>query len=106
MSYVYLLRKMQHPENMTKVASEALLREKLGKTTYTDYEVLDLLSLNIPYFYHLPGEKHLYNGDGHRYENAFTETAIEVMKKQLNNRSKEKKLFDCKIIARNLANHS
>lgn len=102
MSYVYLLRKIQQPENMTRTSSEKVLREKLGITAYTDYEVSDLLSLNIPYFYHLSGERHLYNGNGCRYENTFSETAIEVIKQQLMSRSEEKKFFDCNIIARHL----
>ena len=102
MSYAYLLRRIQQPENMTLSSSETVLREKLGATIYTDYEVADLLSLNIPYFYHFPDERHLYTGNSHRYEDAFTESAIDVMKRQLVNRSEEKKLFDCEIITRHL----
>lgn len=102
MSYVYLLRKIQQPENMACLSSETMLREKLGVTAYTDYEVSDLLTSNIPYFYHLPGERHLYDGNGHRYDNVFSETAVEVMKQQLTCRSEEKKAFDCDIIARHL----
>lgn len=87
---------------MSKTASEAILRQKLGNTAFTDYEVLDLLSLNVPYFYHLPGERHLYDGRAQRYENTFNDTAVEVIKRQLRNRSVEKKRFDCEIIMRHL----
>ncbi len=39
---------------------------------------------------------------GCRYDNTFKETAIEVMKQYLKERSEEKKRFDCEIIARDL----
>jgi thymidylate synthase len=38
--------------------------EKLAGTPYAEYKVADLLSLNVPYFYHFPGKRHLYDGHG------------------------------------------
>jgi len=102
MTYMYLLRSILQPENLSRESSRSFLRQKLGNTTYTDYEVSDLLSLNIPYFYHLPGKRHLYGGKDQKYDNAFKEVATEVMKRHFKERSKEKKQFDCEIIRRHL----
>lgn len=103
MTYAYLLRKIFEPEHISRMSSESVLRQKLGDSIYTNYEVSDLLSLNIPYFYHMPGEKHLYDGRGQRYENAFKESAVEVIQRQFKERSEAKKRFDCEIIARHLS---
>lgn len=102
MTYAYLLRKMQQPEYLSKAEADKFLRSKLGETPYTENEMKDLLSLNVPYFYHSPGEKNLYDARGHKYDDVFHKPAVEGMKKMLLNLSEEKKLFNCKIISRHL----
>lgn len=102
-TYLYLLRCIQQPDLViSRDKCEAFLREKLGNTPYTNYEVRELLALNIPYFYHLPEEHHLYDSSGNVYPNVFPHTALESLKKQFLERSDEKKAFDCQIISRHL----
>lgn len=103
MAYIYLLRKIQQPDWVrSHKETTVMLSEKLGSKPYTGYEVADLLKMNIPYFYHFPGERDLYDGNDHRYANVFEITAIEGLRNQFLNRSKEKMLFDCEILARHL----
>lgn len=103
LSYVYLLRKIQQPEVvLSRKKAESFLFEKLGITPYSQYEMEDLLDLNIPYFYHIPSQRHLYDGKGNKYSDVFGETAIVRLKKQFLNRSDEKKCFDCEILSRHL----
>lgn len=94
---------MQTPFHASKCEVENFLKEKLGNTIYTEYEVSDLMTLNIPYFYQSPGEKHIFDGSGRKYSNVFQNTAIEVMKNQMLNRSEAKKQFDCEIIRKHLS---
>lgn len=104
-AYFYLQRRIQHPEYCkSKKKSEMLIRSKLGDTPYTDYEANDILELNIPYFYQLPGERNLYDGKNQCYSHVFPNTAIEWMKKQLTDRSENKKINDCELIRKYLSN--
>lgn len=75
---------------------------KLGITPYSRYEAEDLLSLNIPYFYHTPSERHLYDAKNNRYDNVFSETAINRLQEQFFMRSDVKMNFDCQILSRHL----
>lgn len=75
----------------------------LGNTPYTDYEVNDILELNIPYFYQIPGEKHLYDGKNQCYFQVFPNTAIDWIKKHLTDHSQDTKLYDCKLIRKYLS---
>jgi len=103
LAYVYLLRKLQLPDQLTSVEkAKKMLHEKLGNTPYSEYEINDLLSLNIPYFFHYPHKKSLYDSHGHEYSNVFTETAIERLKKQFLSRSDKKMEFDCEILRRHI----
>lgn len=103
-AYVYLLRKMQQPDSLiSESQARQNLLEKITGTPYEEYEVSELLSLNIPYFYHIPGKKHLYDGNGKEYLNVFSETAVDTMRNQFLNRSEAKKNFDCEIILRHLS---
>lgn len=102
-SYSYLLRKIQHPEFLfSKADAENYLFSKLGNTPYTSYEMDQLFSLNIPYFYHFPGKKNLYDSNQREYTDVFTETGIKQLQNELLNRSKEKMEFNCEIIKRHL----
>ncbi|MBS0621886.1 MAG: type 2 lantipeptide synthetase LanM [Verrucomicrobia bacterium] len=102
-AYFYLQRRIQQPEYCkSKKKAEDFLRSKLRDTPYTDYEVQDLLALNIPYFYHKPGETYLYDGKNHCYSHVFPNTAIDWIKKHLTNRSEDKKLHDCRLIRKYL----
>lgn len=101
--YTYLLRKIQQPEMVAaKKEAESFLFEKLGKTPYSEYEVEDLLTLNIPYFYHIPNQRHLYDGRRKKYPNVFGETSVIRLKRQFLNRSEKKMQFDCEILLRHL----
>lgn len=103
-AYFYLQRRIQQPEYCkSKKKAEILIRNKLGDSLYTDYEVQDTLELNIPYFYQKPGERHLYNGKNHCYSNVFSSTAMDWLKKHLSNRSEDKKLYDCELIRKYLS---
>ncbi|CUI18101.1 hypothetical protein PNK_p0047 (plasmid) [Candidatus Protochlamydia naegleriophila] len=84
-----------------ELAKKTLL-EKIQETPYQEYEINELLNLNIPYFYQIPGKKHLYNGNGQEYSNVFSETAVEIIESQFLSRSKKKKEFDLEIISRHL----
>ncbi len=98
-TYFYLLRKIQQPEYcISRNKAEKMLRKKLRNTMHTEYEVEDLLELNIPYFYRRPGEKHLYDGKDNCYANVFPGTAIDRMKEQFSNRSEREKRRDCALI--------
>lgn len=77
MAYLYLLRKIQQPEWIaSRKEAAAFLLEQLGTKPYSDYEISDLLTLNIPYFYHLPGQKHFYDGREREYANVFEISAF------------------------------
>jgi type 2 lantibiotic biosynthesis protein LanM len=103
MTYLYLIRKIQQPQRMTsKEKARKFLSKKLSSTPYSDYEIDDLLSLNIPYFYQIPGKRHLYDGRGYEYKNVFSKTAIEILRDLFLERSETKLDFDCKIISKNL----
>ncbi len=102
-SYVYLLRNIQLPEQLVaRKKAESILLQKLGSTCYSQYEADDLLSLNIPYFYQIPRKKHLYDSKGYKYPNVFGETAIARLKKQFLQRSDKKMNFGCDILSRHL----
>lgn len=103
LTYLYLLRKIQQPQGMSsRSQAESILSKKLGSTPFTPYEIRDLLTLNIPYFYQLPGKRHLFDGTGYEYSNVFAETAVDRLKSQFLNRSDEKMYFNCEIISRHL----
>lgn len=102
-AYLYLLRKIQQPDGVTsRKKTKSILLEKLGMTPYSTYEMEELLNLNIPYFYHIPGQRHLYDGNGHEYSNTFSENGIDRLKKQFLARSDKKMHFDCEILSRHL----
>lgn len=102
-SYSYLLRKIQHPEFLlSKTEAEKYLISKLGDTAYTSYEMDQLFSLNIPYFYHFPGKKSLYDSNKREYADVFTKTGIKQLQDELLNRCKEKMEFNCEIIKRHV----
>lgn len=102
-AYVYLFRKIQQPEALlSRKDAEFFLFEKLGKNPYSQYEAEELLSLNIPYFYHIPSQRDLYDGSGNKYSNVFGETLVGKLKRQFLKRSKEKMCFDCEILSRHL----
>ena len=56
----------------------------------------------IPYFYHFPGKKSLYDSNQREYADVFTETGIKQLQNELLERSKEKMEFNCEIIKTHL----
>jgi type 2 lantibiotic biosynthesis protein LanM len=103
-AYFYLQRCIQQPEYCrSKKKAIALIRNKLGDTPFTDYEMQDTLELNIPYFYQKPGERDLYNGKDPCYRNVFPSTAIDWLRKHLSNRSDDRKQYDCELICKYLS---
>lgn len=106
-AYFYLQRRIQQPEYCrSKKKAITLIRSKLGDSPYTDYEIQETLELNIPYFYQKPGKRHLFNGKDHCYQNVFSNTAIDWLKKHLSNRSEDKKQYDCDLIRKYLSKKS
>ncbi len=94
---------MQQPLGMSsKENAHSILLEKLSESPYADYEVSDLLQHNIPYFYHVIGQGHLYDGNGKEYRNVFSEPATLGIRRQFFNRSPQKMYFDCEIIRKHL----
>lgn len=102
-AYAYLLRRIQQPDkSVSKINAKRFMEKKLEKSPYQKYEVEDLLVGNIPYFYHIPGKKHFYDGRNFCYKDTFEKNAIDSIRKEFCNRSEQKKNFDCKIIKRHL----
>lgn len=83
-NYAYLLCRIQQPDGgQSQEFAQALIEDKLPDTPYLSYETQDLLQGNIPYFYHFPNEKTLYDGNDTPYENFFHETAVDQIKRNL-----------------------
>lgn len=102
-AYFYLLRKIQQPQfACSKEKSISFLKEKLGESQYTLYEIDDLLKLNVPYFYQRPGSRDFYDGNDKCYENVFPISATENMKDQFLRRDKFKKEFNLELLKKHL----
>lgn len=102
-AYLYLIRQIQQPTNCkTKNDCENFIRKKIFDSPFLEYEIDDLLSLNIPYFYHFPGKRNLYNGKGEVYSDIFQQSAVDILKNQFLGRNEKKKEFDCAIILKHI----
>jgi lantibiotic modifying enzyme len=79
--YTYLMRLLEQPEAMiSRQGAEAMLKTWLSRTgKYWEWEVQDLLRHDIPYFFQVPDERHLYGWTGERDENVFPVSAIEYL---------------------------
>ena len=77
--YAYLLALLGQPEALIcRQGAEALVRTRLARTgRYWEWEVEDLLRHDVPYFWQVPTERHLYGGSGDREEDVFPVTGIE-----------------------------
>jgi len=81
--YELLMRKMQQPEGCVskKAALEIiyplLFSEDRRLSVVTEYEISEILKLDIPFFYHFPGTSDLYDGSGNCYANYFKLSASE-----------------------------
>ena len=94
MFYLMLIRRLQQP---LIAVSESMARQYLTKYLHShspgldsnvvDYEINDLLQLNVPYFMHQPQNKHLFNGNGDKYLDFFDRSAIEQIRENINNAS-------------------
>jgi len=103
MAYYYLLRRMQRPEACINEATmKNILEAKLGDTPYTAYEIKDLMSVNIPYFYQVPGKRHLFQGDGKKYPYLFLKSGVEALKQQFLNWNEEYKTHSVEILKKHL----
>lgn len=102
-NYVFLQRRIQQPDLATDQKNAlAFMQHKLGDTATTSYEIRDLFLGNIPYFCHHPSKRHLYNGEGEKYENHFLETSLEQVKNNLKNRSSHEREAACSLVATHL----
>lgn len=102
LAYYYLLRRIQRPEAcISEITMRNILESKLGETPYTSYEINELMQINIPYFYHYPGQRDLHQGNvkKHRY---FLKTGIECLKEQLEEWDENYKQFSIKILEKHL----
>jgi lantibiotic modifying enzyme len=81
MYYAYLMRLLEQPEAMiSRQGAEAMLRTWLSRTgQYWEWEIHDLLRHDVPYFFQVPDERHLYGWTGDRDENVFPVSAIEYL---------------------------
>ena len=81
MYYAYLMRLLDQPEAMiSRQGAEAMLRNWLSRTgKYWEWEVDDLLRRDVPYFFQVPDERHLYGWTGDRDENVFPVSAIQYL---------------------------
>ena len=83
-AYRYLIRRIQQPEVMAVCGgAEKLLRDTLVDSPFIDYEVRDLLRLNVPYFWQRAGESRFYDGDGRCYEGYLKSTGVEGVRRRL-----------------------
>jgi lantibiotic modifying enzyme len=104
MAYCYLLRRIQRPEAcISEATMRNILEAKLGNTFYTNYEIEDLMRVNIPYFYQYPGEKYLYQGDGKKHSYLFLKSGIEVLKEQFLNWNEAYKIHSIEILKKQLS---
>lgn len=102
-AYLYLIRRIQQPEVVQSDEKiERLMRDHRGETPYTQYEMEDLLKLNIPYFYHIPGELTLFDGHDNHYPNTFPKSATHLLKEQLLDRNEEKRKTEERLIREQL----
>jgi type 2 lantibiotic biosynthesis protein LanM len=91
--YQLLIRKIQQPEGCVErsaavdILQPLLNSEMPSLQILTDYELTDLLYLDIPYFYHYPGNCDLYDGQSKCYPRYFERSAVEEMRKQFAERS-------------------
>lgn len=93
--YELIIRKMQQPEGcINKVSAyqivyNLLFSENQDLKKVMDYELRDILKLDIPFFYHFPDSLDLYDGNGICYPKYFNSTALEEMREQAKNRSQK-----------------
>lgn len=93
MYYTFLLRKIQQPEGcISKKSAAEIIRPLLESqdsfvNLLVDYEIKDLLNLNIPYFYLYPGKKDLFDSENKCYTNFVNKASIEEMRNQLKQRT-------------------
>jgi lantibiotic modifying enzyme len=91
--YQLLIRKIQQPEACTSVDSaREMIRPLLTSSNnrleiVAAYELKDLLNLDVPYFYHHPGGRDLFDGDAHRYASYLPCSAVEDIRRELSCRS-------------------
>lgn len=103
MAYCYLMQRIKRPEVcISEIKMKDILKDKLGETPYTAYEIRDLMTANIPYFYHYPGKRHLYQGDGVRHCNLFVNSGVQVLREQFSNWNEEYKSYAIAILENHL----
>ena len=97
MYYAHLLCLLEQTEVLTsRQNAEATLRTRLSQTgKYRECEIQALLRHDIPYFFHAPGERHLYGSDSDREENLFPVSAIEHLKNGWRRRSRTRRGQNC-----------
>jgi lantibiotic modifying enzyme len=100
MYYAHLLCLLEQPEVLTsRQNAEATLRTRLSQTgKYWESEIQALLRHDIPYFFHAPGERHLYGSEFDREENVFPVSAIEHLKSGWRQRSRTLRDQNCDLL--------
>ena len=78
MYYAHLLCLLEQPDVLTsRQTAEATLRGRLSQTgRFWECEIQALLRHDIPYFFHAPGERHLFGSDFEREQNVFPVSAL------------------------------
>jgi lantibiotic modifying enzyme len=100
MYYAHLMCLLEQPEILTsRQNAEATLRTQLSQTgKYWEWEIPALLHHDIPYFFHAPGERHLYGSASEREENLFPVSAIEYLKSRWRRRSRTRRDDNCDLL--------
>jgi lantibiotic modifying enzyme len=102
-AYLCLIRLIQQPKNCkTRATAFHAVAEKISASPFFEYESEDLLKSNIPYFYHRPGECHLYDGNHNLYKNIFCKSGMDIIKRQIINRDDCIKKVNSEIISKHL----
>ncbi|WP_119280003.1 DUF4135 domain-containing protein [Calidithermus roseus] len=80
--YAMLIRLIQQPRYCAEPESiGSFLRHQLAKSPtdlnqFIGYEVADLKRFDIPYFYHRPAQRSIFDGFDQEYPNFFAESAV------------------------------
>lgn len=108
MYYLFVLRKLQQPEScVDETTAREVIRALLGSEDHKAnqliaYEINDLVNNDIPYFYHYPGERNLYDSAGKCYSGFFEQSVTDEIRTQLETRSDTYRNRQVEIIEKHL----
>ncbi|MGE3556370.1 MAG: DUF4135 domain-containing protein [Candidatus Obscuribacterales bacterium] len=99
LAYVVLQRKAQQPEHLvSRLRNKKFLEKTLKNSMFSEYEVQDLLALNIPYFYHYPGSRMLMDGQDKQYHSIYQQSGYDMLTADFCKRSRLRLNADVDIL--------